>query len=126
MVRWGSGSKPPPNKPLIYGRAASRGIVTKTIEGSNFSRPTPLHHCGGIPLYIGAAETIGSSQLVSSEGVSKSCGICGLRRVVREEANLENDDTKGDESSRRSNHGAKADELARTRRQSSGPPPCGW
>ncbi|KRY71523.1 hypothetical protein T4B_10122 [Trichinella pseudospiralis] len=59
MVRWGSGSKPPPNKPLIYGRAASRGIVTKTIEGSNFSRPTPLPHCGGIPLYIGAAETIG-------------------------------------------------------------------
>ncbi|XP_003368990.1 conserved hypothetical protein, partial [Trichinella spiralis] len=37
MVRWGIGSKPPRNKPLIYRRAASRGIVSKTMEGSNFS-----------------------------------------------------------------------------------------
>ncbi|KRZ02330.1 hypothetical protein T11_17578 [Trichinella zimbabwensis] len=31
MIRWGSGSKPPRNKPLIYRRAASRGTVSKTI-----------------------------------------------------------------------------------------------
>ncbi|KRY05213.1 hypothetical protein T03_13565, partial [Trichinella britovi] len=37
MVRWGSGSKPARNKPLIYIRAASRGTVSKTMEGSNFS-----------------------------------------------------------------------------------------
>ncbi|KRX81493.1 hypothetical protein T06_5203 [Trichinella sp. T6] len=37
MVRRGSGSKPPRSKPLIYRRAASRGIVSKTMEGSNFS-----------------------------------------------------------------------------------------
>ncbi|KRZ02348.1 hypothetical protein T11_8348 [Trichinella zimbabwensis] len=58
MVRWGSGSKPPRNKPLIYRRAASRGIVSKTMEGSNFSSPTPVPPCGEILLYIGAAETI--------------------------------------------------------------------
>ncbi|KRZ54912.1 hypothetical protein T02_6755 [Trichinella nativa] len=31
MIRWGSGSKPPRNEPLIYRRAASRGTVSKTI-----------------------------------------------------------------------------------------------
>ncbi|KRY49196.1 hypothetical protein T03_5705 [Trichinella britovi] len=31
MIRWGSGSKPPRNKPLIYRRAASRETVSKTI-----------------------------------------------------------------------------------------------
>ncbi|KRY05366.1 hypothetical protein T03_12017 [Trichinella britovi] len=40
MVRRGSGSKPPRNKPLIYRRAASRGIVSKTMEGSNFTAKT--------------------------------------------------------------------------------------
>ncbi|KRY37619.1 hypothetical protein T01_7506 [Trichinella spiralis] len=33
MIRWGSGSKPPRNKPLIYRRAASRETVSKTIGG---------------------------------------------------------------------------------------------
>ncbi|KRZ05832.1 hypothetical protein T11_8630 [Trichinella zimbabwensis] len=28
MIRWGSGSKPPRNEPLIYRRAASRGTLT--------------------------------------------------------------------------------------------------
>ncbi|XP_003378201.1 hypothetical protein Tsp_02429 [Trichinella spiralis] len=31
MIRWGSGSKPPRNEPLIYRWAASRGTVSKTI-----------------------------------------------------------------------------------------------
>ncbi|KRY07118.1 hypothetical protein T12_11789 [Trichinella patagoniensis] len=31
MIRWGSGSKPPRNKPLIYRRAASRKTFSKTI-----------------------------------------------------------------------------------------------
>ncbi|KRY40048.1 hypothetical protein T01_10735 [Trichinella spiralis] len=44
MVRWGSGSKPPRNKPLIYRRAASQGTVSKTIEDqiSVYSLRCPL------------------------------------------------------------------------------------
>ncbi|KRY04378.1 hypothetical protein T01_2338 [Trichinella spiralis] len=34
MVRWGSGSKPPRNKPLIYRRAASRGSKRRRPSGS--------------------------------------------------------------------------------------------
>ncbi|KRX80727.1 hypothetical protein T06_15647 [Trichinella sp. T6] len=33
MIRWGSGSKPPRNKPLIYRNAVSRETVSKTIGG---------------------------------------------------------------------------------------------
>ncbi|KRX78371.1 hypothetical protein T06_12776 [Trichinella sp. T6] len=38
MVRWGSGSKPLRNKPLIYKRAAKRGIVSKTMKVSELAR----------------------------------------------------------------------------------------
>ncbi|KRY22779.1 Transposon Ty3-G Gag-Pol polyprotein [Trichinella patagoniensis] len=32
MIRWGSGSNPARNEPLIYSRTASRGLVSKTIK----------------------------------------------------------------------------------------------
>ncbi|XP_003381911.1 conserved hypothetical protein [Trichinella spiralis] len=45
MVRWGSGSKPPRNKPLIYRRAASRGILTH--PGVPLRRNTSIYRSGG-------------------------------------------------------------------------------
>ncbi|KRY72182.1 hypothetical protein T4A_13096 [Trichinella pseudospiralis] len=42
-IRWGSGSKPQRNKPLIYRRIASRETVSKTTETTdNTPVPPPL------------------------------------------------------------------------------------
>ncbi|KRX51980.1 hypothetical protein T09_385 [Trichinella sp. T9] len=45
MVRWGSGSKPPRNKPLIYRRAASQGTLTH--PGAPLRRNTSIYWSGG-------------------------------------------------------------------------------
>ncbi|KRY12862.1 hypothetical protein T12_4483 [Trichinella patagoniensis] len=59
MIRRGSALKPPRNQPLIYGRAVSRGIVSKTIGRSNFSPPTPVPPAARDFLYIEAVRTDG-------------------------------------------------------------------
>ncbi|KRX77434.1 hypothetical protein T4E_5247, partial [Trichinella pseudospiralis] len=73
--------KAPRNKTLIYGRAASRGIVSKTVRRSDCTDPPQCP-----PAAKSFAHPIGAVKTSRNES--------GGRRVVREEVNLKNDDTK--------------------------------
>ncbi|KRZ65677.1 hypothetical protein T10_255 [Trichinella papuae] len=119
VIRWGSGSKPPRNKPLIYRRAASRGTVSKTI-GCQISVTHPGAFLRRNPSIYWSGEERSGVLVFGARVVTdvETCNTCGS---VFRSCPLE-DET---ERARRNKHRATADELEWTwRKQTSRPHPA--
>ncbi|KRZ08891.1 hypothetical protein T11_18382 [Trichinella zimbabwensis] len=119
VIRWGSGSKPPRNKPLIYRRAASQGAVSKTI-GYQISVTHPGAPLRRNPSIYWSGEERSGALVFGARVVTdvETCNTCGS---VFRGCPLE-DET---ERARRNKHRATADELEWTwRKQTSRPHPA--